>query len=118
MATKIFNARQFASNKNIIRRKDLDFTDDGTRFNFYSYKDTVGFHVTRWQDNVFICIRIDYTHEVDNELPYIPHKEYQSWEAYKVCDEFNYVKNDEVDLERFYTNLESVFQAIKNYITK
>lgn len=118
METKIFNARQFANNKNIIRRKDLDFVDDGTHFNFYSYKDVVGFHVARWKDLVFIAIRIDYTHDIDNELPNISYKEYLNWEAYKVCDEFNHVKNYEVDLDKFYANLETVYQAIKNYILK
>lgn len=116
MATKIFNANQFANNKNITRRRDLDFVDDGTHFNFYSYKDTVGFHVARWKDYVFICIRIDYTSEVNTNIPLIKYEVYKTWDAYKVCDDFNYVKNDEVDLDKFYANLELVYQAIKNYI--
>lgn len=116
MATKIFTAGQFRKNKDIIRRKDLDFTDDGTRFNFYSYKGTVGFHIARWRDMVFICIRPDYTHEVDNSLPIIPYEQYKNWGSYNVADKYNGVKNYEVNVDDFIGNLELMFNDIKNYI--
>lgn len=116
METKtIFNANQLRGNKDIKRRRDLDFDDDGTHFNFYSYKDVVGFHIARWKDYVFICIRPSYTHEVNREFLQIQFEVYRNWDIYPICDEFNCVKEDAVDLNRFYENLETVYQYIINH---
>ena len=115
MATNIFNARQLYRNAFINRQPSLDFTDDGTRFTMYAYKNTVPFHIARWKDMVFICIRIDYVNSLIPELPYINYSIYKDWSVYKLCDLYNGVYKDEVDLNNLFDSLEAVYKAIANY---
>lgn len=115
MATKIFNARQLYKSEFITRRNDLDFTDDRTRFRFYSYKNTIPFHIARWKNKVFISIRLDYIHDVNITLQSISYNEYKNWEVYPLLDMYNGVDIDTVDADKVINALEAVCKATVDY---
>lgn len=112
---KTFNARQLYKNPFIARCSKLDFSDDGTRFNMYTYKNTVPFHIARWKDMVFISIRIDYLHSLIPELAYIPYETYSNWPIYNQLDKYNGVYKDTVDNNNLFQILEDAYKAIANY---
>lgn len=112
---KTFNAKQLYRNEFISRQSKLDFTDDGTRFNMYAYKNTIPFHIARWRDEVFLSVRIDYIHTLIPELDYIDYDIYSKWDVYKLCDQFNGVYKDEVDVNVLFDSLEKIYKAVANY---
>ena len=112
---KTFNARQLYKNEFVKRQNELDFTDDGTHFSMYSYKNTIPFHIARWKDMVFISVRVDYIHSLIPELEYIPYDVYSKWNVYNLFDQYNGVYKDEVDLDVLFDNLEKVYKAVANH---
>lgn len=111
---KTFNANQISRNANVQRRRDLDFTDDGSRFSFYTYKNVVPFHICKWQNDYFISIRPDYLSDLG--LPYMPYEVYSKWPEYNLLDEYNGVCADFVDVEHLLENLEAVYNRISTLI--
>lgn len=83
----------------MVRREDLDFSDDGNRFRGFEYK---GMPITtlRSDETTYLCIRVDY---LESEFTY---KEWMATEEYHLCDEFNGVY--EFDVEKLIENLEKV----------
>lgn len=112
---KTFNARQLYRNCFINRQSQLDFTDDGTRFSMYAYKNTIPFHIARWNNMVFISVRVDYLHTLIPELEDIDYKVYSKWDVYKLFDEYNGVNKDEVDVSNFFESLEKIYRAVANH---
>lgn len=112
---KTFNARQLYKNEFVKRQNELDFTDDGTRFNMYSYKNTIPFHIARWNDMVFISVRVDYIQSLIPELEYIPYDVYSKWDVYKLFDQYNGVYKDGVDLDNFFNSLEEIYKTVANH---
>lgn len=112
---KTFNAKQLYKNQFIRRQNNLDFSDDGTKFKMYSYKNTIPFHIARWQEMVFISIRVDYLHSLIPELNYIDYDVYSKWDVYQLFDQYNGVYNDTVDLDNFFSSLEKIYKQVANY---
>lgn len=84
------------SKKLFVRRKDMDFRDDGTAFRIYFYKGVLPISVATWNGTKFVCIRLDYLG--------IHYNEYK--EDLKVLDEFNGIDN--VDMKKFVSNCEYI----------
>ena len=96
-----------ANIKNIegmIRREDLDFSDDGNKFRGFEYK---GMPITtlRSEDITYLSIRWDY---LDNEFT---GKEWRKTEEYELCHKFNGVS--EFDIDELVENLEKVIAKVK-----
>lgn len=93
----------------MVRREDLDFTDDGNRFRGFSYK---GMPITtlRSDDTTYLCIRVDY---LDTEFTY---KEWMKTEEYRLCDMFNGVS--EFDIDELIANLEKVIAKVEEMNAK
>ena len=96
-----------ANIKNIegmIRREDLDFSDDGNKFRGFEYK---GMPITtlRSEDITYLSIRWDY---LDNEFT---NKEWHKTEEYELCHKFNGVS--EFDIDELVENLEKVIAKVK-----
>lgn len=87
----------------MVRREDLDFSDDGNRFRGFAYK---GMPITtlRSDDTTYLCIRVDY---LNTEFTY---KEWMKTNEYHLCDEFNGVS--EFDVEKLIENLEKVIVKV------
>lgn len=96
-----------ANIKNIegmIRREDLDFSDDGNKFRGFEYK---GMPITtlRSEDITYLSIRWDY---LDNEFT---GNEWHKTEEYELCHKFNGVS--EFDIDELVENLEKVIVKVK-----
>lgn len=83
----------------MVRREDLDFTDDGNRFKGFEYK---GMPITTLRANgkTYLAVRVDY---LENSFTF---NEWFATEEYKLCDEFNGVS--EFDLDKLIENLERI----------
>lgn len=93
----------------MVRREDLDFTDDGNRFRGFSYK---GMPITTLRsDNVtYLCIRVDY---LETEFTYT---EWMKTEEWRLCDKFNGVS--EFDIDELIEILEKVIAKVKEMNVK
>lgn len=87
----------------MVRREDLDFSDDGNRFRGFSYK---GMPITtlRRNDETYLAIRVDY---LENEFT---SKEWMNTEEYRLADEFNGVF--EICLDKLIENLEKIITKV------
>lgn len=87
----------------MVRREDLDFSDDGNRFRGFSYK---GMPITtlRSDDTTYLSIRVDY---LNTEFTY---KEWMKTEEYRLADEFNGVS--EFDVDKLIENLERIIAKV------
>ena len=105
--TKMVKSLTAANIRNIegmVRREDLDFTDDGNRFRGFSYK---GMPITQCRscDETYLSIRVDY---LSNEFTY---REWIETKEYALCNEFNGVS--EIDLDKLIENLEKVIAKVE-----
>lgn len=93
----------------MVRREDLDFTDDGNRFRGFEYK---GMPITtlRSGDETYLSIRVDY---LDNEFTF---NEWIETEEYQLTHEFNGVS--EIDLEKLIENLERIIAKVNEMNAK
>lgn len=87
-----------------IRRKDLDFTDDGSSFRGYEY---AGMPITycKYRDQYYISIRVDY---LKNSFTW------QDWcntDEYELHDEFN--GTSDVDVEKLKANCVAIAKKVK-----
>lgn len=84
-------------------REDLNFNDDGNHFRGFSYK---GMPMTQCRaDGVcYLTIRVDY---LDTNFTF---REWMQTEEYKLEDEFNGVK--EFDIEKLIENLEAIIAKV------
>ena len=87
----------------LIRREDLDFSDDGNRFRGYEY---AGMPITYLYSDgyYFLSIREDY---LENSFTWA---DWHETEEYKLCDEFNYVES--VDIEKVKENCIRIKQKV------
>lgn len=88
----------------MVRREDLDFTDDGNRFRGFSYK---GMPITQCRScgETYLSIRVSY---LSNEFTY---REWMDTKEFALCNEFNGVS--EIDLDKLIENLEKVIAKVK-----
>lgn len=88
----------------MVRREDLDFTDDGNRFRGFSYK---GMPITQCRSygETYLLIRVG---DLSNEFTY---REWMDTKEFALCDEFNGVS--EIDLDKLIENLEKVIAKVK-----
>lgn len=83
--------------KVFVRHAEKDFTDDGTKFRFYYYKDVLPVDATNSQEyGAFVSIRMDYL-----RMNYESYKE-----DYKILNEFNGC--EEVNMEKLIENCEFI----------
>lgn len=87
-----------------IRREDLDFTDDGARFTAYEYNGIVVTKTT-YNGEYFISIRVDYLKGFN-----FIYDDYSNKDWYKLCDEFNGVR--EVDVEKLKENINIIKKGV------
>lgn len=87
----------------MVRREDLDFTDDGNHFKGFAYK---GMPITtlRADGETYLTVRVDY---LKNSFTY---KEWFATEEDKLCDEFNGVS--EFDLDKLIENLDRIIAKV------
>lgn len=87
-----------------IRRKDLDFTDDGSSFRGYEY---AGMPITycKYEDQYYISIRVDY---LKNSFVW---KDWRNTDEYMLEDEFNGTSN--VDVEKLKANCVAIAKKVK-----
>lgn len=97
------NARAF-SKLSIMRRPEWDFSDDGTRFYGYEYKN-LPITYAKAGGEMYFSMRPDYI----KDFSYIDYRE-KNW--YMLCDKFNGV--DEIDPEELINALEIVVAGIAN----
>ncbi len=95
------NARSFAK-LGIVRRTDLNFTDDGTRFTGYEYKGLPITYATGG-GKMYFNIRVDYLHD-------FAYCDYFKKPWYKLCGKFNGVES--IDETELMITLEKVIKAI------
>lgn len=89
-----------------IRRKDLDFSDDGNYFRGYEY---AGMPISYLADGDqrYISVRWDY---LDHEFTFYDFKDF---EEYRLCDKFNGVSVEDVDLDELKDICVKVAKKIK-----
>ena len=89
-----------------IRRKDLDFSDDGLRYYMYEYE---GILVSKAIEDNFIYIYVKASQLLD--VLDITYYDYNKTEWYKLCDEFNGVK--EVNIEKLKENILKIKEGME-----
>jgi len=102
--------------KDVISRAErYDFSDDGTQFRGYLYKGTVPISYTRYKDEIFADIRLDYCHDIQ------PHYYDPMYEEYRFaksrCGVFNGRYVDMFDMDKFIENCETVYKFVLKYRT-
>lgn len=88
-----------------IRREDLDFTDDGSRFTAYEYNGLVITKCT-YRGEYYISVRVDYLRGKN-----FIWEDYHNKEWYKLCDEFNGVS--EVDVDKLKANMDIIKKGVE-----
>lgn len=92
-------AKRFTLNKDLfIRWNEEDFSDDGTKFRMYKYKNVLPISQTSWHGMTFTCIRLDYLG--------LSYKNYK--DDLRIMDEFNGVDIENADKEKFIENCEYI----------
>lgn len=113
----MFNARSFTQN-GFIRRKDLDFGDDGAYFKGYEYngmpitylrcKEQISkfdkerqqyIYLDEYEYRCYISVRADYIVTDNREKLSFTTIDMLNTNWYKDCDKFNGVNEDEVDID-------------------
>lgn len=84
-----------------IRREDLDFKDDGTKFKVLEYTNGLQATYTKSDGYYYLALRIDYI----GDLLY---EEYSQMNSYKLADEFNY--SLEVDADKVCENAKLIME--------
>lgn len=86
-----------------VRRKDLDFTDDGSSFRGYDYK---GLPITycKYMDKYYVSVRVDYQEH------FFTWKDWMKTDEYRLADEFNGTSN--VDVEKLKANCEAIIKKV------
>lgn len=87
------------------RREDLDFTDDGSRFTAYEYNGLVITKAT-YRGEYYISVRVDYLKDVD-----FIHEDYYNKDWYRLADEFNGVR--EVDVDKLKENMDIIKKGVE-----
>lgn len=93
------------------RAPELDFSDDGTRFQGFVYK-----HLPMSQARscglTFLSVRVDYLSE-DTELKFVgTYEDYSKEPWYKLCDKYNGVK-ELPEMEEIVKDLETILTGVK-----
>lgn len=83
------------------RRRDLDFSDDGTRFKALEYTNGLIASYTKGDGLYFLDLRIDY-------LTDLVFEEYSKMDSYKLAGEFNGV--EEIDADKVCRNAEEIMK--------
>lgn len=102
MADKMFTVREFTK-RGFVRRKDLDFSDDGNRFIGFEYD---GMPITYLKaDGMYYCsVRVDY---LTNSFSY---KKWMKVEEYKLAGEFNGCSS--IDADKLVENIKAIKIAV------
>lgn len=90
------------------RDPENDFRDDGNSFKGYIYKDFLPVSALVSQGDAYISIRLDYL-DMDYD-------EYSKLDSYKLTDEFNGVRVEDFNPEKFAQNLETCYNDAKNFL--
>lgn len=107
MSERKFNARQLTK-MGAVRRPEMDFSDDGTRFKMYDYK---GILFTYAYDADYVYISATISRQGD-----FIYDDYKDLEIHKLADEFNGVSD--VDIEKLKDNLEKIKVGVEELKVK
>lgn len=89
----------------IIRRPDMDFSDDGTRFRMFQYKDLF-LSITKYKGTIYLDMRVDY---MKTDFPY---SDWSKVEECKLCEKYN-GNFTEFDMEEFIKDCDIVLAKIR-----
>lgn len=93
------------------RATELDFSDDGTRFQGFVYKH-LPISQARSCGLTFLSVRVDYLSE-DTELKFVgTYEDYSKEPWYKLCDKYNGVK-ELPEMDEIVKDLETIFTGVK-----